>query len=83
MTRQEVIAGIGVVLIVSGLVLRFFGSSIVLPALGLVCSLSEETVTRLLQAVGLLEIVAGIGLLALVAARVRSRSASSSDTETG
>jgi hypothetical protein len=81
LSRLELLAGIGVALILSGLVLRFLGGSILLPTLNLLRSLSDEAITLCLQAAGLVEIGLGLGLLAFVATRSRSDRSPSIDTD--
>ena len=75
MSRPELVAGIAIALIVSGLALRFLGPTIVLPIVTLLRSLSDQTLTLVVQGFGLLEIVVGIALLAWVAKHIRHRAA--------
>ena len=83
MSRTEFVAGIGVTLIVSGLVLKFVGSAVVLLAVTLLRSMSDEAVTLAIQAFSLLEIVVGVALLVWVAhIRNRTRTASKNDSRT-
>lgn len=73
LSRVELVAGVAVALIVSGLGLRLLGSTVFVPGLALLRSVSDEALTLFLHAVGLLEILTGIVLLVLVAAHVRRR----------
>jgi branched-subunit amino acid ABC-type transport system permease component len=83
MSRSELMAGIGVALIVSGLVLRLLGSPVALQALALLRSMSDEAVTLAIHAFSLFEIVVGIALLIAVAAHVRrTRTTSEIDKRT-
>lgn len=81
LSRSELVAGIGAVLIVSGLVIRFAGSAIALPAVTLLRSVSDQALTLFMQAFGLLEILIGIALLLLVAAHLRRRNGVADDTD--
>jgi hypothetical protein len=74
LSSTELTAGVAAALIVSGVTVRFLGPSIFLPAVNLLRSASDQTLTLMLEAFGLLEIVAGIGLLVWVTAQVRRRS---------
>jgi branched-subunit amino acid ABC-type transport system permease component len=80
MSRSELMAGIGVALIVSGLVLRLLGSVVVLQALALLRSMSSEAITLAIHAFSLFEIVVGIAILIAVAVHVRrTRTTSEND----
>ncbi len=81
MSRPELIAGVGVALIVSGIVLRFLGSAVVLQVLILLRSMPDEAITLAIQAFSLLEILVGIALLVWVAAHIRNRTRMTSESD--
>ena len=82
LSRVELLAGGGVALIVSGGVLRVLGTTLILPVLLLLRSVSDEALGLFLHAFALLQILIGIAVLVLVAAHVRRRTTATGRSET-
>lgn len=73
MSRDELIAGVGVALVASGLAVRFAGHFVALPLLAALRALPDDIAVLFVRGFGLLEIAVGIAALAYVGARHRNR----------